>query len=278
VVTQGSTSKANGASLTVRVSQKAGEADIHSVHVVLPKSLPARLSTLNKACTEQQFAANPAGCPGGSIVGNAVAYTPLLPAPVSGPAILVSHAAAAFPDLDIVLQGDGITIHLVGNTDIKKGITSSTFASVPDVPISGFELSLPQGPYSIFAANGNLCEQKLLMPTTIVGQNGTTVTQSTRIAVNGCPKLKPTVTVVKTKAKASSLMVTLKTTAAGAIKLGGAGLETKTKRDVKVGTSQIEVPLTKAGRTMRARHDRLELRASLTIGKVAVAKTTGVRL
>jgi len=276
--TSGSTSKAAGASLTVRITQKPGEADIRSVHVELPKQLPSRLTTLQKACTEAQFESDPAHCPAGSVVGTATAITPTLSSPLTGPAILVSHGGAAFPDMEIVLQGEGVTVLLDGQTDIKKGITSSTFASVPDVPISGFELTLPEGPYSLLGPDGTLCTSKLSMPTTIVGQNGTMVTQSTRIAVNSCPKPKPVVSVVKTKAKASSLLVTLKTTAAGTVKLSGAGLDTKTKKNVKAGASQIEVPLTKAGRTMRARHQKLELRASLTVGKVVAAKTTSVKL
>jgi hypothetical protein len=264
VATQGSTSKQNGASLVIRVAQNAGEANIHSVHVELPKSLPSRLSTLNKACTEQQFAANPAGCPRGSVVGTAVANTPLLTVPITGPAILVSHAGSAFPDLDIVLQGDGITIDLVGNTDIKRGITNSTFASVPDVPISGFELKLPEGPYSIFAPDGNLCEQKLLMPTTIIGQNGTTITQSTRIAVTGCPK--PVISVVKTKAKPSSLLITLKATAAGTVKLSGVGLDTKIRKDVTAGKTTVKVGLTRAGlASLHSQHKlKIRLKASFT--------------
>ena len=85
---------------------------------------------------------------------------------------------------------------LDGKTDIKKGITSSTFASVPDAPVSSFELSLPEGPHSALAAivpakaKGNLCGQSLAMPTTLTGQNGAVVKQNTRIAVSGCPKAK----------------------------------------------------------------------------------------
>jgi hypothetical protein len=190
VATQGSTSKANGASLTVRVAQKRGEADIHSVHVELPKQLPSRLTTLQKACAERQFASDPAGCPRGSVVGTAIAMTPTLSGPLVGPAFLVSHGAAAFPDLEIVLQGEGVSVILDGATYIKRGVTSSTFASVPDAPISGFELTLPEGPYSLLSATGHLCSSRLLMPSTIVGWNGVAVKQTTKIAVSGCRKPK----------------------------------------------------------------------------------------
>jgi hypothetical protein len=188
VATTGQTSRANGASLTVRVAQKPGEADIHSVHVELPKQLPSRLTTLQRACTETQFASNTAGCPRGSVVGTAIAMTPTLSVPLVGPVFLVSHGGRAFPDLEIVLQGEGVTVVLDGATRIKRGITSSTFASMPDVPISGFELTLPEGPYSLLSATSNLCTPRLDMPTTITGQNGTTVTQSRKIVVSGCPK------------------------------------------------------------------------------------------
>ena len=41
------------------------DADIAKVKVELPKQLPSRLTTLQKACTAEQFEANPAGVPGG---------------------------------------------------------------------------------------------------------------------------------------------------------------------------------------------------------------------
>ena len=196
VSTQASTSKANGASLTVKVGSSAGQANIAKVRVTLPKQLPARLTTLQKACTEAQFNINPAGCPVQSDVGNATAVTPLLAHPLTGPAYLVSHGGAAFPDLVFVLQGEGILLYLDGNTNIKKGITTSTFNSVPDAPISTFETVFPEGSHSVLATNipakakNNMCGQKLTMPTTITGQNGAVTTQTTKIAVTGCPKVK----------------------------------------------------------------------------------------
>ena len=99
--------------------------------------------------------------------------TPLLPVPLEGPKIFVSHGGEAFPSLVIVLQGYGVTADLVSTTFISKtGITSSTFKSVPDVPFSSFDLNLPEGKFSALAANGNLCKSKLTMPTAFVARNG----------------------------------------------------------------------------------------------------------
>ena len=224
VSTQGKTSKADGASLTATVTYPYGPqgtyADVASVKVELPKQLPSRLTTLQKACTAAQFNANPAGCPAASVIGHAVVHTPLLPVPLEGPAYFVSNGGEAFPNLIMVLQGYGVTIDLVGDTFISKaGITSSTFKTVPDQPFSSFELTLPEGPYSALTANGNLCAEtttktvkkkvtvkvhghkktvtrkvtetkptSLQMPNEFVGQNGAVIKQTTAIAVTGCPK------------------------------------------------------------------------------------------
>jgi hypothetical protein len=194
--TAGRTSKANGASLTVKVSERPGEANIHKVDLTLPLALPARLTTLQKACTEAQFNANPAGCPEASVIGMATARTPVLNVPLVGPAYLVSHGGAAFPDVEFILQGEGVEIVLDGGTDIKKGITYSRFETVPDAPISSFETVLPEGPHSVLATNipasakGSLCGRSLVIPTSITGQNGAVVSQSTKVAVTGCAKVK----------------------------------------------------------------------------------------
>jgi hypothetical protein len=172
------------------------EANIRKVEVQLPKATPSRLPTLQKACTEAQFAKNPAGCPAASVVGQAVAHTPILPDPLAGPAYLVSHGGAQFPDLVLKLSGDGVTVDVTGHTQIKKGITFSRFETVPDAPISAFELKLPAGPKSLLGVFGNVCTPKvaktLVMPTTITAQSGAVLKQSTKLSVTGCKKPHPT--------------------------------------------------------------------------------------
>jgi hypothetical protein len=200
VSTSGKTSRANGASLDARVvyptgalgaNQASSQSNIASVKVDLPKQLPSRLTTLQKACTAAQFEANPAGCPVASRIGVVKAITPVLPVPLTGPVYFVSHGGEAFPSLIAVLQGYGVRVDLVATTFISKaGITSSTFKQVPDVPIGSFELYLPEGKYSALAANGSLCKSKLVMPTVFTAQNGAVVKQSTPISVTGCAKAK----------------------------------------------------------------------------------------
>jgi uncharacterized repeat protein (TIGR01451 family) len=200
VSTSGRTSRKDGASLDVRViyptgalgdNQASSQSNIAAVKVDLPKQLPSRLSTLQKACTAAQFASNPAGCPVESRIGVVKAITPVLPVPLTGPVYFVSHGGEEFPQLVMILQGYGIRVDLVASTFISKaGITSSTLKAVPDVPITSFELYLPEGPYSALAANGNLCKSKLAMPTAFTGQNGAVIHESTKISVTGCAKAK----------------------------------------------------------------------------------------
>jgi uncharacterized repeat protein (TIGR01451 family) len=189
---QARTSRANGASLDVKLAFPRGaQSNISHVKVELPRALPSRLSTLQKACPAKTFEADPAACPSGSIVGVAKAITPVLPVALMGPVYFVSHGGEKFPNLIVVLEGYGVRVDLIGDTFIsEKGITSSTFTNVPDVQVSSFELYLPEGRGSALAANGNLCKQKLVLPSTFTAQDGAQLKQNTPLHVTGCPNAK----------------------------------------------------------------------------------------
>jgi hypothetical protein len=190
--TEGRTSKADGASLGLTFRSGVGEARVAKTILTIPATLPARLTTIQKACIASVFEADPAGCPEGSDIGNAVVRTPVLKSPVAGPIYLVSHGNAAWPDAELVLQGEGITVILDGQTAIKKGITTSSFESVPDVPFTTVEAMLPEGPHSALTTNlplrdhYSLCGQDLAIPTSLAGQNGTLVNKNVRVSVQGC--------------------------------------------------------------------------------------------
>ena len=232
------TSKTDGANLFVKITYPNGAyANVAKSITELPYALPSRLTTIQKACPDTVFEANPAACDEGSEIGHAIVHTPVFKNPLVGPAYLVSHGNRAFPDIEIVLQGEGITLVLDGHTDIKNSITKTSFESVPDAPVEVFELILPEGPHSALAANDNLCKpekpgtvtekvtehvkgrtihvtkkvhkmvaEELVIPTKLVAQNGRVLEQKTKIAVSGCGAVKGSKTTKKPakKAKKSS--------------------------------------------------------------------------
>ncbi len=266
-VTLAKTSKKYGASLETTINEPAGSANIRSVLVQLPKQLPSRLATLHKACPEATFAANPYSCPGGSFVGGVRANTPVLPAKLKGPAILVSHGGQAFPDLDLVLEGNGVRVILVGNTKITNGITTTNFASTPDVPVSSITVNLPIGEHSALAAYGNVCAQPLIMPTTITGQNGLIAKQNTAITPAGCG-----VRIVGQKVIGNTAYLTVATPAGGRISGSGNGLAT-VYRHLRYSTraTTLKVPLTR-----RAAGRRRPFRVSVRVGFVPSQRSRGI--
>lgn len=188
-------SRVDGTSFNVKIESPGfGQADIRKVFLTIPKELPSRLETLHKACTQAKFeVGDGANCSAESIIGHATVHTPVLRAALKGPAYLVSHGNAAFPDVEFVLQGEGITLVLDGKTDIKNGYTYSRFETAPDAPFTSFETELPAGPHSILAAYANgasepydICSTKLEMPTEITAQDGLLLHQTTKIKALGC--------------------------------------------------------------------------------------------
>jgi hypothetical protein len=70
-------------------------------------------------------------------------------------------------------------------------LTSTTFRTIPDVPIRRLDLVLPEGKRSILAASSGPCTKKrLTMLTAINGQNGARVKPTVKVAVSGCKKPK----------------------------------------------------------------------------------------
>ncbi|HTA32592.1 MAG TPA: hypothetical protein VK721_04125 [Solirubrobacteraceae bacterium] len=200
-LTHARTSKADGAYLHVRLVTESGQANIAKVKVDLPSQLPSRLSTLQRACVAAVLEANPAACPAASRVGTATVISPVLHAPLAGPAYLVSHGGSASPDLELVLQGEGVTIDVVGHTTIKRGVIAAAFEALPDVPISSFDLVLDEGAHSLLAADlpakarHSMCGQRLTMPVELIAQNGAVIKRTPTIAVWRCtshtPRRKP---------------------------------------------------------------------------------------
>jgi hypothetical protein len=225
VTTSAHTSKADGASLAFKIAYPktaaiGNEAWFKAMKFTIPKQLPARLTTIQKACLAKVFEANPASCPHESVIGQATVHTEILPVALSGPLYFVSYGNQKFPEAVLVLQGDGVKLVVHGETFIShSGVTSATFRTVPEAPFESVEVSVPTGPFSEFAANGNLCAEtksvtvkkkvtvrvhgrrktvtrkvteakpeSLRMPIEFTASNGAQLKEETPIGVSGCPK------------------------------------------------------------------------------------------
>ena len=164
-------------------------------------------------------------------------HTPILPVPLVGPVYFVSNGGAKFPEAVIVLQGYGVTVDLHGETFIstKTSVTSATFRAIPGVPFTDTTVDLPAGPYSEFAANGDLCKTKLAMPVVFSAQNGAVIKQNTPINVEHCPTA---ISIISHKTNGNTIILKVYTPAAGKLKATGKNLVPTTK------TSKEREPLT----------------------------------
>ncbi len=270
-------SKTNGASLVTTLTQPDGQSNIKSVFVTLPKALPSRLTTLQKACLAKTFEENPLSCAKvspGSEVGSATAVTPVLPVPMKGPAFLVSHSGEEFPSLELVLEGDGVRTIVEGKTNIKHGITTTNFEATPDVPVSSITVNLPVGPHSALTTENlttNLCTAKLLMPTIITGQNGKQNKYNTVIAPTGCG-----VQIVGHRVVGNTAYLTIRTYAAGRISGSGRGLST-VRRTLSAASkaTTLKVPLSSSGRS-KGRPFKVKVRVGFVPKKPGAHSTTTV--
>jgi len=280
VSTPAKSTKATGAGLNVKLtypsSPQGSQADIAKVKVALPVQLPSQLKTLQKACLSQVFEENPAKCPKESVVGHATVHTPVLPVPLTGPAYFVSHGGEAFPALTIVLQGYGVTVDLVGSTFIRNGITTTTFSTVPDVPFSSFELTLPQGQYAALGANlplsakGSFCGQKLTMPTQFVAQDGIEINQNTPVEVQGCANA---ISLAAKSFKHGTLTLQVVVPAAGKLSASGKGLQKISKSSKGRETLTLKLRVKRKG----AFNSRIQLHFAPKSGR-AMSKAVRARV
>jgi hypothetical protein len=182
--------RGDGASLDLDiVNPTTSTATIRSAIIELPASLRPRLTTIQHACLVTGGVIQPSACPRESLIGTATVRTPVLASPLSGTIYLVAHGGATLPSLVMLLQGNGIEVELAGSLAISRaGAISAAFRTLPDAPISAFELSLPRGPHSILGAIGSPCGRPLELPYRLTDQSGREINATARITVSGCPR------------------------------------------------------------------------------------------
>jgi len=163
---RGGTRRGAHPSLRVAVRPRPGNANIARAQVTLPDSLFLDQSHIRTICSRTQFAAH--RCPPGSIYGHVRVFTPLLDAPMEGPAYLRS-SSNTLPDLVFALHGQGIEIDLAGRIDARKGRLRGTFTSIPDAPVTRFVLSMKAGRRGVIVNAERLCSRRQVATARFLG-------------------------------------------------------------------------------------------------------------
>ena len=164
------------------------QANLRFVRVTLPRTINARLNTINDACTRAEFESDISKCAHAK-AGTAKAVTPLLRAPLRGNVYFVKNGHA-IPDLFVALRGQ-VDFDLIGTISIVNNtLLRTTFATAPDVPIRSFTLRLLGGTNTAsIGAKVNLCSsasRRAKAQVDYIAQNGKVRQVDQALKVGGC--------------------------------------------------------------------------------------------
>jgi hypothetical protein len=210
-----------------------GQANLKKVSVKLPLSVALDPDNANGLCEFVDGSKVTPTCPAASIVGTATAVTPILDEPLTGPVYFVKNVRKdpksgrdikTLPKLVIPLVGqNGLRLTLTGSSDVEDDQLVTTFANVPDAPVSSFTLKIDGGKHGILAVSGDkvdLCKATQKAQREVDGHNNASADREFVIKTPNCPTKIISKTIGKTTVK---------------LKIGGlgAGKVTVTGRGIK---------------------------------------------
>jgi hypothetical protein len=175
----GQTASGVPTSASTSIDQDLDEAGLLRAAVTVPADFNANVGLFGGTCDLTSFLAS--NCPPSALVGSAVAASPLLSQPLTGPVQLV-NAGGPFPDIGLNLQGQ---LHLIlrGSLDISK---TTTFNGLPDIPISHFQLSFTNPP-ALLGTSRDLCVgPPPVFHAEFQGYNGASRSVDAPATVDGC--------------------------------------------------------------------------------------------
>ena len=181
---KGQTYSGDHPTLSATLTQRAGQANIRAIRLVLPRSLALdpRNPHLCPYATAQQVHGGAVGCPGSSIIGTATTVTPLLSQALSGKVYLVQgirfergRRIRTLPTVLIPLRGQ-IAIDLRAETSVNSASQLvTTFSTIPDAAVSKLTLQINGGPKGILVITGrgrSICGKKQVATVTMGAQSG----------------------------------------------------------------------------------------------------------
>jgi hypothetical protein len=171
------TNRSQDPALRFDLNTRAGDANIKAVAVTLPKAFAVDQRHLGNICSKAQLASE--HCAGRQAIGTVEANTPLLEAPLTGPAYAVS-GYGKLPHLAFILGGQVTIIPEAESSSVKGGHLKTVVPVVPDAPIGHFRLTLYGGKQGYIINTRNLCASPVVTTVEYKAQNGDKLTQKVK--------------------------------------------------------------------------------------------------
>jgi hypothetical protein len=173
---RGGTKRGKHPALTINLMPRAGDANIASVSVAMPRSEFLENAHIRTVCTRPDFAAD--ACPAGAIYGEATVNTPLLDYNLAGHVYLRS-SDNLLPDVVPDLRGPAyqpIRLETAGRTDSIRGGIRTTIDFVPDAPFTKATVALQGGVKGLLVNSRNICDRVYRATVRYTAHNGATFT------------------------------------------------------------------------------------------------------
>ena len=178
----GHTESATKPPLTTVIRQNENEAGLKRAAVILPEGVTADSTLLGNRCPTPRFQASQ--CPPSTIIGRAIAQTPLLNSPLSGQVSIVEPLTpGGLPNLGVDLKGP-LPLQLRGNFVLSPG-PGNVFEGLPDTPITRFQLDFDAD--KLVLTQRDLCQPPPpVLHADFEGHNGRKLSKDVAAGVEGC--------------------------------------------------------------------------------------------
>lgn len=136
------------AALSATLNSNPNDAGIKTAEVLFPRPLTINVVNLPIACRAAIYESQGAeGCPASTIIGEAVATSPLLREPIKGKVYLLqtNTTTNSYPRVLAAMRGP-INTDIIGVNKLEESLVRfrTTFSDLPDVPLNSFTLKVDQ--------------------------------------------------------------------------------------------------------------------------------------
>ncbi len=171
------TQRSKDPSLAIELNTRAGDANIKSLTVTLPKAFEIDQRHLGNICDRAELASDQ--CAGRQPIGEAMTNTPLLEKPLQGPVYAVS-GFGLLPHLAFILGGQVMLTPEAESSSVKDGRLKTVVPVIPDAPIGHFRFTLFGGSHGYLANTESLCGTPIVSAVEFAAQNGKKLTQAVK--------------------------------------------------------------------------------------------------